>query len=95
MEHQAVKDMIVNMGILTIEDDFESVTKNKHLMEALKLMLIINSSENVHHSINPTHVTKAKRLHPSKYVEGFHRLVMRTRCRYKFSYHASYMCTLA
>jgi hypothetical protein len=75
MEHQAVKEMLVKMEILTVEDDFTSVYKNKNLMEALKLMLIINSSVDVDHSINPTHFTRAKKLHPSKYVSDFNLIV--------------------
>ena len=71
LEHKRVKSMLIGMGIITIEDDFNSVNDNKPLLEALKQMLILNSAKSVEFSINPTHFVKSKKLPQIKYISDF------------------------
>jgi hypothetical protein len=75
MDYVNVKRLLMDMGIISIEDDFYSVIENKPLMTGLKMLIINHSSQTVDGSINPHRFTKSKRLHPSKYVSDFDLLV--------------------
>ena len=71
LDHRRVKSMLIGMEILTIEDDYDTVTNNKPLMEALKQLLMMNSATTIEHSINPTLFTKSKQMSEVKYVTDF------------------------
>ena len=71
LDHIKVKRLLIDMEIISFEDDFHAVRENKALMDVLRDMLIINSSRTVDNSINPHHFVKTKKLHPSKYFSDF------------------------
>ena len=71
MDYVKVKELLMDMEIISIEDDFYSVIEKKALMNVLRDLLIIKSSQTIDGSINIHRFTKSKRLHPSKYFSDF------------------------